>query len=277
LPFKCISMSRKGLSKQTQVKLAELRSQLIQAGTQYSETAPQLLDTKADFSEEDEQMFSIVLSDALNEVDITSRYPSFFQKLLVNQEMRKAFLDDLDILVNSKIGGLESLPGEPAQNLDFMHTVHPVYTIELKPTDQWQVTWLQIAQHLERIFLSPSLSSEAVYRNDASHLEEFPFRLFQSTVDLGGENITAILDALQPLDDPEVLQLSLHIVKDELVPKTQPLHLVAHLQWGNTIDQRVLVDERGKARFADIQIAEIIDPDDPQVKHDLRLKLENVD
>jgi hypothetical protein len=268
-------MSRKGLSKQVQIKLAELRAQLEKADEKGSEIDHQLSSTASDINKEDEQMLSTVLSDALNGVDITTRYPNFFQKLLANEDMRKAFLEDLDILVKSKTGELEPLPGRPSRDLDFLHTVPPTHTIELTPTGKWRITWIQVTEQLQHLFLSPTLSSEATYRNDVNHLEEIPFKLFHSNVDLNGESVTALLEALQPITNPDVLQLSLTIALSSDQDEENFLQkLIARLQWG-AYNESARVSRKGKAIFPDLPLSEILDQGRAQISSNLRLMLES--
>jgi hypothetical protein len=47
-------------------------------------------------TEEDGEWLSIVAEDALEGVDIGSRYPAFFQKLITNSSLRQSFLDELE-------------------------------------------------------------------------------------------------------------------------------------------------------------------------------------
>ena len=268
-------MSRKGISKQALIKLAELRSQLEKVDEKDPENDDQLSSTVSNFEKEDEQMFSIVLSDALNRVDITTRYPNFFQKLLTNEDMRKAFLEDLDILVESKTGELEPLPVKPIRDLDFLHTVPPTHTIELTPTGKWRVTWVQITEQLQHLLLSPALSSEAIYRDEVNHLEETPFKLFHSKVDLNGENVTALLEALQPISNPDILQLSLTVALSSDQDEESFLQkLIARLQWG-AYDESARVSRKGIAIFPDLPLSEILGQGRAQIGSNLRLMLES--
>jgi len=268
-------MSRKGLSKQSQTKLAELRAHLKKVDEKGSEIDHQLSNTVSDINKKDEQMLSTVLSDALNGVDITTRYPNFFQKLLANEAMRKAFLEDLEILVKSKTGELEPLPVRPNRDLDFLHTVPPTYTIELTPTKKWRITWVQVAEQLQHLFLSPALSSEAIYRADVNHLEETPFKLFRSNVDLNGESVVALLEALQPIATPDILQLSLTVALIGAQDEESFLQkLIAHLQWG-TYDESARVSQKGKAVFPDLPISMILHKGGTQIGSNLRLTLKS--
>ena len=270
-------MSRKGLSKQAKTKLAELRAQLKKADEKASGIDHQPMSTASDFQKEDQQMLPIVLSDAINGLDIPTRYPVFFQKLLANNSLRKAFLEDLDILEKSQIGGLEPLPGKPSQDLDFLHTVPPTHTIELTPTGRWRITWVQVTEQLQHIFLSPTLSSEAIYRDDANHLEETPFKLFHSNVDLNGESVTALLEALQPVANPDILQLSLSVaLSGDLDEESYLPKLLAHLQWGQ-YDESARVSQRGKAIFPNLPLSLILNQGRAQIGSNLRLTLESSD
>ena len=220
-------------------------------------------------------MLSIVLSNALNGVDITTRYPAIFQKLLANDDMRKAFLEDLDMLEKSQTGGLELLPEKPNRNLHFLHTVPPTQTVERLVTGEWRITWVQVTEQLQHIFLSPTLSSEAIYRDDANHLEETPFKLFHSNVDLNGESVTALLEALQPIANPDVLQLSLTVaLRGDQDEENFLQTLVAQLQWG-AYDEYTRVSQKGKSIFPDLPLSVILNQGKAEIGSNLRLTLES--
>jgi len=143
------------------------------------------------------------------------------------------------------------------------------------PTGKWRITWIQVTQQLQHLFLSPTLSSEATYRSDTNHLEEIPFKLFQSHVDLNGESVTALLEALHPAANPDVLQLSLTIAlhgnqDEESFLKT----LVAQVQWG-AYNESARVSQKGEASFPDLPLSEILDQGGVQIGSDLQLTLES--
>jgi hypothetical protein len=66
----------------------------------------------ADVTRNDEELLSLILDEALKGVDIAARFPNFFQKLLVNTELRKTFLDSLELLEADGNGTLTPLPEE---------------------------------------------------------------------------------------------------------------------------------------------------------------------
>ena len=268
-------MSRKAPPIDLQQKLIKLRAQLQKANISNANTSNSPMNYGGLISTYIEPTLPVVLSDALNGVDIIHRYPDFFQHLLTDKNLRQDFLDDLDILERSLMGTLESLPETASRDLHFLQSVPPTQTVELSATGNWRITWIQMAQHLEQIFLSPTLSSEAAYRSGSSQLEEIPFRLFQSTVELDGQSIAARLEALQPLNNPETLQLSLRITREggsQTTAQKLPI-ILAHLQWGQ-FDQTVQVAETGNAQFPEIALSTILNSSGAKIAHNLHLTLE---
>ncbi|MEM7331468.1 MAG: hypothetical protein AAF490_05180 [Chloroflexota bacterium] len=82
-------------------ELSELREQLIkfgawpEAGDQYLSLIAHTLWDRATIQPKDYQWIPKVAEDVVNGVDIGLQYPSFFQKLLANSELRGAFVERL--------------------------------------------------------------------------------------------------------------------------------------------------------------------------------------
>ncbi|MEI2611240.1 MAG: hypothetical protein V9G20_21625 [Candidatus Promineifilaceae bacterium] len=66
-------------------------------------------------TDEDAAMLSLVVSEALQGINIAQKYPGFFLRLIENQTLLEDFLDSFDILLRSKEGALEPLPS-PVQS-----------------------------------------------------------------------------------------------------------------------------------------------------------------
>lgn len=70
-------------------------------------------------------MLSIMVNDALVGIDVMKKYPAFYSRMLVDGELRAAFLDILDLLEQSRTGQLPEFPGSGVINLDFLQQVRP--------------------------------------------------------------------------------------------------------------------------------------------------------
>jgi hypothetical protein len=60
--------------------------------------------------EADLDLLSIVVEEALRGVDISKRFPGFWDRLIANAELRAAFLESLALLEESREGRLRPLP-----------------------------------------------------------------------------------------------------------------------------------------------------------------------
>jgi hypothetical protein len=68
-------------------------------------------------------MLSIMVNDALIGIDVMKKYPAFYSRMLVDAELRTAFLDTLELLELSQVGRFPEYSGPDIINLDFMHQV----------------------------------------------------------------------------------------------------------------------------------------------------------
>jgi hypothetical protein len=219
-------------------------------------------------------MYSILISDALNGVDIQTPYPDYWEKLLSNWEIRRAFLIDLEILDKSDKGELEPLPVEPSRDLQFLYFAPPLHTIEIDSHGNLRIIWIQTIDQLQQIFSSPTLSTMDITRDNSTFLEDIPFRLFQSEVDLDGDTFTSLLEALQPIDNPEILQLHVTIAQGNDTNKIIDLSKVkANLKWGQ-YDASASFSQSKKIVFPELSLSTVLEDVDKQIGADLHLTLE---
>lgn len=86
-------------------------------------------------------MISLVLTDALQGVDVAGRYPAFFRRLRVDPELALTYHDALDLLTADAAGQLRPLPGPPSRDLSFLaqSTIRP--QLQVTAPDHWCITW----------------------------------------------------------------------------------------------------------------------------------------
>jgi hypothetical protein len=223
------------------------------------------------------EMLSFILDDALRGIDIKTRYPTFYRRMLANGELRRAFLDGLDILERSRSGKLEPLPGPPRQDLNFLRTELVKRTVEWVNGGNWRAIWQQTIDQLQMIFFSPSLQQNFAYRDEDNFLENKWFSLFRDEVEIDGVNYAVLLEASTLLENPEALDLTLAVGITPQVPEGGPIpgSLLANLKWGN-YQQAVMVTERGRANFPPLPLMEVLDETGNYFIADLRLSLEAV-
>lgn len=93
--------------------VADLRQQLLalgvwpEAGDEFLALLPGSRWHSPPLVEEDNQWVQRVAQDALRGQDIGSNYPAFFQKLITNQNLRQAFMEELARLPVNNNGALK--------------------------------------------------------------------------------------------------------------------------------------------------------------------------
>lgn len=269
-------MSRKPDSFQedwSKKKLEALRQQLAKPG-EWLETADRLFHVLTPSSQElsvtkdDEEMLDLIVSDALNGVDITVQYPAFYRKLLANIELRQIFLETLNLLEKSQTESVTPLPEAPSEDLSFLKTaVPPPPTISQSPSGIWQATWQMFSDYLTTCFFRPLLP---VYRSPTeSWLEEQTNVLLQTELQVDNVALTLLLEAITQVEHPGMLALTLSVTsftEEDLPP------LEAFLTWGSYQVTAVLNDY-GQVYFPPLTIEQVLDETGQAISSDLLLTL----
>jgi len=267
-------MVGKGLSENMRAKLKSLRARLELAESTGREQGGRPAAEASRYSFEEEQMLSLILSDVLNGVDITEAYPAFYQLLRANVNLRASFLEALEILEKSIAGELAPLPGSPSRDLGFLQIASPAQTVEQSAEGAWRITWTQAVEQLSRLLLAPPISTGLAYRSAIDFFEEVPFTLFQSEIELDDSKVTALLEAVQSIDEPEFLRLALLVaIGGDLDEENRPGKLRAELQWGD-YHASVPVEDDGRAVFPPVPLSTVLDEAREQVQANLQLTLE---
>lgn len=217
-------------------------------------------------TEADYQMLSLVVNDALEGVDVTVQYPTFYRKLLADAQLRGAFLDALAILSDDAVD-LNLRPEEFNRDLSFLKTaVSPSPTIKHPLTDKWQAVWHLLAKQIDQQFFQ---SFQPVYRS-SDLLEDTSIVLLRNDFAAGDRQYDVILEAASLFDTPEQLQLTLLVtpLSDELLPTMK-----AGLQWGGAVLTAV-PDRYGRAQFPLLPLNTILDESGNHILSDLHLSLE---
>ena len=224
------------------------------------------------FDQENETLLSLVLDDALKGVDISSRYPVFFQQLLNDQDLRQTFLD-----------ALEALEAQPSESIVVSHSPQPVFDFLKAPTAKpiiefvspakWRLIWQAALDQIQSIFFSAA-QFEPVYRSD-DYLEDNWVTLFRDEIEINQAQVNVVLEAVRLLAAPDMLQLQIAVsVTPDPGEMTDRLpDLTAHLTWG-LYDHSVTITQRGRATFPSLPLSLVLDETNQHVTSDLQLIVE---
>lgn len=208
---------------------------------------------------EDDMMLALLLSEALEGVDIAHRYPQMFRRLLADGELRAAFLDGLALLENENDAALDVLPVPPSRDLSFLKRARrPVQN--MTTSGDSLIRWQRSAREVATLFASflgsglfPGLIAErgaaydSGYRGDDGFLEEDTITLLHGRLSASNIELDVTLEGLRPADRPNELQLTLWVVPvDESAPAQGELALLAIVSWG---DYEAQVEISGDGRY----------------------------
>jgi hypothetical protein len=258
-----------------QKTLTKLQRELETSG-KWPEPANQLwldlvVEKQADVDKKaDDNMFSIVVSDAINGVDINKRYPNFYRQMLRNPEIFQAFLDVIEVVEADKEGLLEPVEAmSTAVPVVMADEAQPV--LEWLNLGNWVVKWEQTVIQLNAIFrdLGSELSLKTV-RSVRGFLEESVAPLIRSEVVVEDKNFGVRLSAVLD-DDPEALNLKLVVaVLDDDSADFPLTSLRAGIHWGEYQAVQSL-NELGQAAFPPLPIKSITDETGEAINTDLKL------
>ncbi|HLF25884.1 MAG TPA: hypothetical protein VJG32_06075 [Anaerolineae bacterium] len=258
--------------------LAVLREQLSQTGD-WPDSAERLL-THLDqpsplaprSEEENDAVLSLIVSDALKGIDIADRYPTFFHKVMADEDLRQAFLDALEAMEESRQEAKPSLD-IPQPAFDFLKAATPKPAIEYTFPAKWRIIWQQTIGQLESIFF-PAATPQLAYRA-VDDLEDPWFTLFRSDVEVAQAQLSVVLEVIWMTDTSDTLQMQ--VAAGFTLSPSEPIvpipDLRAHLTWGQ-YEATVMITRRGRATFPPLPLYLVLDESARHVTADLQLTLE---
>ncbi len=225
----------------------------------------------------DEIMFSIVINDAMDGVDISERYPEFYRRMLQNPTLFQAFLEAIEVLEANYAGELESVPAfEVTIPKKRPKDAGPI--VESLGSGAWVARWWQGIDQLISIFRNFSSMPQPGFRSGWGMLEESATSLIRSEVTVENTNLGVQLTAAWT-DDPDSMHLQLMVAlldEDEDSAAFRVSSLMAGIHWGK-YHQRSAVNEYGKAVFPPLPLATITDDTGQEIIEDLQLMLHPID
>ena len=182
---------------------------------------------------EEEAMLAVLISEALDGVDIARRYPHFFKRLLVDAGLRAAFLESLEALEGDHNSAREALPLPPSRDLSFLKKVQRATPDKVETASGgWTMRWRRSAQDIAGLFSFLSADLQPGYRSTGGFLEDETVTLLRGRVTSRTMELDVTLEATRPAAQPDELHLGLWILPvDEGVTQVEDLSLLATVQW----------------------------------------------
>jgi hypothetical protein len=214
----------------------------------------------------DHEFLSLFLEDARQGVDVSRRYPGFYQKLIIDPELRQAFLDILHLMDENINQALASIPSPARANLEFL-------LIDKTPISRsmekgWKFHWMRTRQELQALFSPPQLA----YRNNTNFLSDEEFLIFQNNfrIDDFQYSISIVCALGEDLEAGLLARMNVGITPEG--SSSQP-PLKAILEWGHYTESVIIAGE-GRIALPPIALAKILDSDLENIISDLELTIE---
>jgi hypothetical protein len=218
----------------------------------------------------DNEMLSLIVNDVLKGVDIAARYPTFYQELLKNSNLRQAFLEALESL--EKGAEPVALPQASKTSLAFLTSCLPQAVPERLAGGGWKIGLQRTIEQLQSIFSPPKLA----YRSDPSLSEDPWFTLIREEFDVEEAQYAIVLECTLSEDDAKALSADLNFAVTIRAEKDRPrFPIQATLQWG-TYHEMIQITEEGRTRFPNIPLSSVFDDEHLNVQADIQLSLQNI-
>lgn len=231
------------------------------------------LDTQGGSSQSMEgDMLSLIISGILNGENIAERYPAYYQKLLENAELRKAFLDALESVEAERTGELIPMPGAPQTSLFFLDEVSPAPKVEFRSPHNWQVAWQRTLDEIQAVLFPPQM----VYRTDLTQPEEDPwFTLLREEITVENVTYDVILDCTLSKEHDDALSAYINLaVTLGDASGTANFPLGAVFEWGE-YHESILLEDEGRIKFPDVPLDSVFNQAKSQLKAGFRLTLKS--
>jgi hypothetical protein len=251
-------------------ELAALRQQLEAAG-HWSDAIVALFSSLSSplplpVEQNDLDMLSFIVNDALKGVDIATLYPAFHARLLADPQLRQTYEDLLDVLEDTAADPDQADPLPISRELPFLEPTRTNAIVQPTAPGRWQLAWRLLCDHLtQNFFGAPALD----YRLGLSLLEDESFILVEEEVLVAEQTLSVMLEAIRPVAEPEQLRLQLFTA----TPSDPLPSLEAIITWGD-YTATAWTDRYGQAYFPPIQLHTILDQSEQRITADLQLILE---
>lgn len=160
------------------------------------------------FPEDD--MFAILLNDALKGVDIRKAYPALYRQLMADEVLWQVFVESLEALETP----LAELP-QPTRKPDLSFLKTSAVTVDVEPIapGRWAIQFKKTAQQLYEILFAPPPQLVPVSRTSRAMMmeEENDITLLSETVVAGEVSLAVSLNVRQSVATPDELGVQLVI------------------------------------------------------------------
>jgi hypothetical protein len=205
------------------------------------------------------ECLDLMVDQALHGIDIRQRFPTFYQKLLQNKNIRQQFIDLISLNSSAEPSTRDPYLLNTKLNFSFLQKIQA-------RVSGWPLFLSQTQSQLMSVFFP----AQAVYRS-VENLGEIPvYSLLRKDFILDGIIYTVLIDGtLAEKDEALIANLSLATSNDSNI---SVFPVQAALRWGDYAAE-ISVPKAGKQTFPGIPLSKVFNDDLSQVKGDLYLTL----
>ena len=220
----------------------------------------------------DDDMLSLIVDEARQGVDISRRYPTFYQDMLEHADLWQAFVELIMVLEKEQENELIPLPNSPVVNLDFLQKKSPQPMVELLDPNQWRMRWVRTFEQIYEIFSPPKLA----YRRGAVAVDDPWFTLLKGDFEIANSVYAIVLDCTLSEEAGEALSPYLNLAVTLGAAHASPsFPLLARLEWG-AYNKSITLSEVGRMRLPDIPLSMAFDEEFKPIEAEFKFTLETI-
>ncbi len=264
-------------SEWVKMQIEKLRRLLREAGS-WPETGDQLFtdlsrlanSSQSTSQDEDYEMLSIVVNDALIGEDIMKKYPAFYARMLADKELRTAFIDTLELLEEGQTWEDIDSPDLGPINLDFIQEVISRPKVQKSAKGKLTLYWHRTAEQIQAMLQINNLQPRGVFRSGEYDVGGEQINILQSRVEVEEQELEIRLEASQDITSPDYFNLMIVMqMADDLSQRFE-----ATLAWG-AYRETAEVNQFGIAKFPPLKSDQIFTPTG-ELMHGLDLQLKQI-
>ena len=223
-------------------------------------------------SSEGEDVLSLLVHEAQIGTEIDKRFPGGYKLLLQNEELRKAFLQILELQVKDDQGGLTPLPAPASVNLKFLEEMRPSTQIEIIMKHTWKISWGKTIEQLRMVFMPPATGE--VYRSIPDLVEDPVIILLRDEFKIEDVSLAIVLEGTITEIDPDVLAVAISVAVSDMETHEdiEDMQISALLVWGS-YQNEVRISDQGRGEFSPIPFEAFLDEKKENIAANLALTL----
>jgi hypothetical protein len=200
-------------------------------------------------------LLTLVLSDALQGIDIKEKYPEFYREMLADSHLRNEFLAGLDLLSHQQALDPDRFPNSSWESLRFLKASGGLPGVVRQIAGKQSALWHLFAGQINALF--KATEAGLAWRSAEDSLEPRSYPLLRSQVEIDGVHYAFRLEASESTRQAQAVDLNL-LMGITPMDLDRPTRYRVHLRWG-AYDEAIAGSSSGWVRLPAVPLPSVFD------------------